>query len=264
MIRSNSLRTLVALGIAVVLPGVLFARPARQRSPRISLTVSAAVSIEDALEEVKGVYTREKPHVALTFNFGASGTLQIQIEQGAPVDVFISAAPQPMDALAAKGLLLPATRANLLENRLVLIVPKDSSGFAGFSDLARDSVKLVAMGDPRSVPAGEYARQVLTSLGIYDQVKRKAVLATDVRQVLAYVETGSADAGIVYATDAQISSRVKVVATAPPGSHERVVYPVAVLKNSRHAAEAREFVRYLLGPEAGAVFRKYGFTPAAR
>ena len=238
--------------------------PSPKPPAKTELTVSAAISLKDALDEVKQVYGSANPGVSLAMNYGGSGTLQIQIEQGAPVDIFLSAAPKQMDALAAKGLLLDGTRGDLLRNDVVLIVPKDSSlQIASFQDLARTDIKKVALGEPATVPAGQYAKEVLTSLGIYDAVNAKAVLAKDVRQVLTYVETGNVDAGIVYATDALSSSKVNVVATAPENSHDPVIYPAAVVKDSKNPAAARAFLDFLSGAQARTIFQKYGFAIAA-
>ncbi|HXX45162.1 MAG TPA: molybdate ABC transporter substrate-binding protein [Candidatus Acidoferrales bacterium] len=229
------------------------------------IIVSAAISVKDALDEAKQIYVAENPGTSVLVNYGASGTLQLQIEQGAPVDVFLSAAPKQMDALEVKGLLLEATRKDLLRNEIVLIVPKDSAlGISSFQDLTRPSVKKIALGEPAAVPAGEYAKEVLAKLGIYDAVNSKAVLAKDVRQVLTYVETGNVDAGIVYATDAESSSKVKVAAKAPPNSHAPVVYPVAVIKGSKDSEAAKRFVGFLSSSEAAAVFRRYGFELPSR
>jgi molybdate transport system substrate-binding protein len=253
-----------AICCAIAWMGLVLAptRPAAKAS--VHLTVSAAASLKDALTVIDQNFQRAHPDVTITPNFGASGTLQLQIEQGAPVDVFVSAAPQQMDALTAKNLLLAGTRANLLENELVLIVPKDSKTVASFGDLKRPAVRVIAVGDPRSVPAGTYAQQVLAALGIYDGVKSKMTLATDVRQVLADVETGSAEAGLVYSTDAAISPKVRVVMDAPAGTHQPIVYPAAVLSASMNPDAAKEFVKYLASPAARAVFLKYGFRPAAK
>jgi molybdate transport system substrate-binding protein len=233
-------------------------------SPTVQVTVSAAASLEDALTAIDIDFQQTHPEIRINPNFGASGTLQLQIEQGAPVDVFISAAPQQMDALAGKNLLLPGTRVDLLQNELVLIAPKDSKVVSGFSDLKRPDASVVAVGDPRSVPAGTYAQQVLSALGLYDSVKGKMTLATDVRQVLADVETGSAEAGLVYATDAAISSKVRVVADAPPGTHQPIVYPAAVLRTATNPDAARAYLTYLAGSPAREIFAKYGFRPAAK
>jgi len=233
------------------------------RPQQTDLTVSAAISLKDALDAIKQAYASQAPSVSLSMNYGASGTLQLQIEQGAPVDVYISAAPKQMDALESKGLLLDGTRRDLLRNGIVLIVPNGSTlGISTIQDLLRPGVKKVALGEPVVVPAGKYAQEVLTHLGIYDQVNAKAVLAKDVRQVLTYVETGDVDAGIVYTTDALSSSKVKIVAEAPADSHSPVIYPVAVIKTTKAPAAAKAFEGFLSGSQARAIFEKYGFTPA--
>jgi len=242
------------------------ARPAAQPAarPTTHLTVSAAASLKDAITAIDQDFQRSHPDIEVAPNFGASGTLQLQIEQGAPADVFVSAAQQQMDALAAKNLLLPDTRVDLLQNELVLIAPADSKTVTSFNDLKSPDVRVIAVGDPRSVPAGTYAQQVLTALGMYDALKSKMTLATDVRQVLADVETGSAEAGLVYATDAAITSKVRVVMDAPAGTHMPIIYPAAVLRASMNPDAAKTFVNYLASPAARAVFTKYGFRPAAK
>ncbi len=260
MIGRSSRRAFVVLLALLFVAGTGFAGGAPPQAATVDLTVSAAISLKDALDEAKQLYATDNPNVSIAINYGASGTLQLQIEQGAPVDIFLSAATKQMDALDTKGLLLEGTRKNLLLNEVVLIVPKDSSlNISSFQDLTRADVKQIALGEPTTVPAGQYAKDVLTSLGIYDAVNAKAILGKDVRQVLTYVETGNVDAGIVYSTDAQSSSKVKVVATAPAKSHAPVVYPVAVIKDSKNAAAARQFLDFLSGPRGRAVFQKYGF-----
>lgn len=228
------------------------------------ITASAAISLKDVLEEIAQLYRAERPGTVIHFNLGASGSLQLQIEQGAPVDVFISAAPKQMDALESEGLLLAGTRKNLVENEVVLIVPKGKTGITSFQDLTRPEVKLIAIGEPHAVPAGKYAQEILTHFGIYDQLKPKFVEAQDVRQALTFVETGNADAGIVYRTDAMTSNRVVIVATAPEDSHSPVIYPVAVTRNSKNPSAAEDFVKFLLDARASGVFRKYGFIPVNR
>jgi len=212
------------------------------------------------MDELAPAYERSRPGIKVNCNFGGSGTLEQQIERGAPADVYLSAASKPMDRLAAHGLILPDTRRNLLRGEIVLIVPKDSAGPNSFRALADGSVKLIALGDPGSVPAGEYGRQVLQAMHVWDPVQEKLVLAKDVRQVLSYVETGNADAGIVYATDARESDKVRVAAIAPDDSHLPVVYPVAVLKDCRNIPAARALVAFLTGPYARGVFARHGFT----
>ncbi|MBM7865574.1 molybdate ABC transporter substrate-binding protein [Heliobacterium gestii] len=245
--------------VATLLSGCGSPPPAKETAAPVNLTVSAAASLKDALTEIKDLYGKEKPNATISYNFGASGSLQQQIEQGAPADIFISAAPKQMDDLQAKNLIDTTTRKDLLENKVVLISAKDSA-ITGFSDLAGDKVKKLALGEPQSVPAGKYAQEVLTKLNLAEGVKEKTVLAKDVRQVLTYVETANAEAGIVYETDAKVSDKVKIVTRAPEGSHSPVLYPGAVIKDSKNAKEAGEFLKYLQGPAAKAVFEKYGFT----
>lgn len=215
------------------------------------------------MAEIEAMYGKEHRDVVFRNNAGSSGTLSMEIQQGAPVDILLSAASKPMDNLLAKGLLIAETRRDLLRNKLVLVAPANSS-LAGFDGLADKSIRIVAIGDPASVPAGEYGEQTLTALNLMDKLRSKLVLGKDVRQVLTYVETGNADAGLVYATDARTSGRVRVVATAPDNTHDPIVYPVAVLCASRSPEAAREFVKYLEGDEAKAVFLKNGFTMVAQ
>jgi len=232
-----------------------------RNSQRVSLTVSAAASLQGALGEVEAAYFEGHPKVDFHNNFGSSGTLAREIEQGAPVDVFLSAAAKPMDDLESKGLITAGSRENILRNSLVLIAPPDSK-LQGIAGLADRSTQLIAIGDPASVPAGQYAQQTLIALHLNDQVKGKLVLGKDVRQVLTYVETGNADAGFVYATDARISGRVRVIATMPESAHEPIVYPVAVVKPSANREAARAFIEFLGSPTAKAIFTKNGYTLA--
>jgi molybdate transport system substrate-binding protein len=228
------------------------------------ITTSAAVSLKDALDEAGKLYRSQEPGAVVHFNLGGSGTLRLQIEQGAPVDVFISAAPEDMDKLQSQGLLLSGTRKNLAGNEVVLIVPAGKNDIKSFKDLALPVVKHIAVGEPQTVPAGMYAQQILTHLGLYDGLKPKFVLAKDVRQVLTYVASGNADAGIVYATDARVSSNVRVVAEAPSGSHAPVIYPIAVIRTSRNPTAGKAFEDFLLGSQARSVFAKYGFLAPAQ
>jgi molybdate transport system substrate-binding protein len=225
----------------------------------VTLTVSAAASLKDALEEIKPIYQQNKPNVNINYNFGASGALQQQIEQGAPADIFISAAKKQVDALEQKGLLVPGTRSVLAKNRLVLVIPKNSTGITSFYNLKESKIKRIAIGEPRSVPAGQYAQQVLQKLNIWSQVTPTLVYANNVRQVLAAVESGNADAGLVYATDAKISDKVKVVVAADEKYHSPIVYPMAVLKRSKNGSAAKEFSQFLSSNQAKAVLKKYGF-----
>ncbi len=226
----------------------------------VNLTVSAAASLTDAAKELKKVYENQQSDVTITLNLASSGTLQRQIEEGAPVDLLISASKVKMDALSEKGLIVEDSRKNILNNDIVLIAGKESS-LNGFEDLAGDLVKKVSIGVPESSPAGRYAKEVLVSLDLWDKIDSKLVLAKTVRQVLAYVETGNVDAGLVYSSDTTISEQIKIVAAAPPDSHQPIVYPVAIIKSSRHQKEAGDFSRFLQSDEAARIFEKYGFRP---
>jgi molybdate transport system substrate-binding protein len=226
------------------------------------LIVSAAASLTDAMKEIEPLYRRSRPNITIRYNFASSGALQQQIENGAPVDVFISAAEKQMDTLQNKGLVVSGTRRNLLTNRMVLVVPKNSSGVNELRNLTSNSVRRIAIGNPRSVPAGQYAEQVLKKAGLWNSVQSKFVLANNVRQVLQFVEAGNAQAGLVYTTDARTSNQVKVVQTVPANLHSPIVYPMAVMKTSRNQAAARAFAQFLSGTEARKVFNKYGFGAA--
>lgn len=230
------------------------------KNQSVELTVSAAASLKDALTEIQSNYQAQQPNVKISYNLGGSGSLQKQIEQGAPVDIFISAANRQMDDLEKQNLIKKETRKNLVENQLVLVVPQKSTlQLTKFEDLTMSEVKHFAMGAPESVPAGQYTQQVLKNLNLYDVVQPKAVLTKDVRTVLTYVEAGNVEAGAVYKTDAAASDKVKVVAAAPIGNHEPIVYSVAVLVATKQAKVAEAFTAYLSSSESKVVFEKYGF-----
>lgn len=222
--------------------------------------VVAAASMTDAIKEIGADYEKAHPDVKLMYSFGSSGALQTQIEQGAPADVFISAAQKQMNALDEKGLIDKSTRKDLLENKVVLIVPKDSDlKLDSFADAAGDKVSKIALGEPKAVPVGQYSEEIFKNLNVLDAVKAKAVYGSDVRQVLGWVETGEVDCGVVYATDAAISDKVKVLMEAPADSHKPVIYPAAMVASSKNPEIAKDFLAYLSGDEAKAVLTKYGF-----
>jgi molybdate transport system substrate-binding protein len=229
-------------------------------APTSTILVAAAASLQQALKEITPLYIKANPNQVVNYNFAASGALQQQIEQGAPVDVFISAADKQMNALQAKGLLVADTQTELLTNQLVLVVPKQSAvSLTNFQQLIKPELKRISIGEPRSVPAGQYATEVLNNLGILAQVKSKFVLGNNVRSVLTAVETGDVDAGIVYITDAKSSDKIRIVATADEKLHSPIRYPIAVLKSSQSLAGASKYVEFLQSKSAQAIFRKYGF-----
>jgi molybdenum ABC transporter, periplasmic molybdate-binding protein len=229
----------------------------------VDLYISAAASLTESLDKIKELYVTEHPEVNLILNYGASGTLQTQIEEGATADVFISAAQKQMNALSDKNLILTDTRVDLLVNKVVLIVPNGSAlGLTSFEDAISDKVSMIAIGDPESVPVGQYAKEIFTYLNGWDAISAKANLGTDVKAVLSWVETGNVDCGVVYATDAATSDGVTVVCEAPDGSHTPVIYPAAVVGASTNADAAKAFIDFLQTDEAAAVFIANGFTMA--
>ncbi len=237
--------TLLAAGVARAEDAVIF----------------AAASTKDAITDIaKDFAAAGKGKVAASF--GSSADLAKQIENGAPAGLFISADTKWADYLDGKHLLVAGSRRNLLGNHLVLIAPADSSLAIDLKPGAPLAAALgdgkLAMCDPDSVPAGRYGKASLTSLGIWDSVAAKVANAKDVRAALALVERGETPAGIVYTTDALLSKKVKVVATFPDDSHPKIVYPVALIAG-HDSPEAKAFYDYLNGPEAAAVFERYGF-----
>lgn len=232
------------------------------RAAAADLTVSAAISLKNAFEEIGAIFEQAHPGVKVRYNFGASGGLVQQIKGGAPVDVFAAAALKDMNDLEASGLLRPDTRRNFAANSVVLVQPASApEPLQAFADLGAPAIRRIAAGNPQTVPAGRYAQQVFTHFHLREAIKDKLVFAENVRQVLDYVARGEVDAGVVYLTDALTRPReVRVAAAAPPESHKPVLYPVSVLKPSPNDAAAREFVATLTHENSRKVLKKYGFT----
>ncbi|HZR21891.1 MAG TPA: molybdate ABC transporter substrate-binding protein [Verrucomicrobiae bacterium] len=221
--------------------------------------VFAAASLTDSLREIAESY-RTSASEKIALNLGASSTLARQIEEGAPADIFFSADEAQMDRLEAHGLIVSGTRTNRLSNELVIIVAaRGSVAIRAPQDLAGSSIRRIALGDPKAVPIGVYARRFLEGAGLWQAVAPKVVPTENVRAALAAVEAGNADASIVYKTDALISKRVVIAYTVPPDQAPRIRYPVALLKGSAKPAAAAKFVQYLASPTATAVFEKHGF-----
>ena len=258
----NLKRTIIL--ISVITLTAFSAACAKTGPAPATLTISAAASLQNAMEEIKTAYAKENPNVTITYNFGSSGLLQKQIEQGAEVDLFISAATSQMDALKDKDLILEDTRKNLLGNTLVLVITRDSSAVSGFNDLTSDKIKKIAIGEPGTVPAGQYAEEVFTKLNMLNALKPKIVYGKDVEEVLTWVESGNADAGVVYGTDAKASEKVKTAAIASEDSHSPIIYPSAVLKTSKNLNAAKDFINYLYSGKPKQIFEKYGFTYIAK
>ncbi len=260
------MKKLFLIFVAVLVFGMgLFGLSGCSEKTPVTLNISAAASLTDALTEINNLYAKDNSNVTITPNFASSGTLQKQIEQGAPCDVFVSAAAAQMDNLEKGSLIVTESRKNLLNNKVVLVVPADSTlGLTSFNDLTKETVKKIAIGDPKSVPAGTYGQQALDKLGITEAVQPKLILGSDVRQVLNYVESGDVDAGIVYSTDAVVSSKVKVAASAPAEINAKIVYPVAIIKASQNTGAAQDYIDYLFSTEAKDIFEKFGFTTISK
>ena len=229
-----------------------------------SILVAAAASLKNAYEdELIPMFEEQYPGVTVEGTYDSSGKLQTQIEEGLEADVFMSAATKQMKALDEEGMIASDTIVNLLENKIVLIVPTGSDSKIDSFEKIGDAAS-IALGDPESVPAGQYAKEALTNLNVWDSIQDKVSFGTNVTEVLNQVAAASADAGIVYATDAASKAdQVTVVAEAPEGSLEKkVIYPVAVVKATTHEDAAKAFVDFLQTPEAIAVFESYGFVAA--
>lgn len=224
------------------------------------ITVSAAVSLTDALTAIGSDYATAG-RGTVRFNFGASNVLARQIAGGAPVDLFISADEPQMNAVAQAGMVLDGTRIDLLSNQLAVVVPSDRPRtLTSIRDLADPAFKRVAIGDPAAVPAGVYARLYLEKEGLWTAVEPRIVPTGSVRAALAAVESGAADAAIVYRTDARTALRATVAWVVPASAGPRIVYPAAVVTGSRNASEAKRFLDYLRGPDAARTFDRLGFT----
>jgi len=225
------------------------------------ITISAAISLKNAFEEIGKIFREKNPEVKLFFNFGGSGDLARQIEAGAPVDVFASAAPKDMDDIDRKGMIAPNSRKDFARNTLVLIKPVHSTiGLSSLKDLLRGEVKRIAVGNPKTVPAGRYAEEALRHFSLWEALKDKLVFGENVRQVLDYVARNEADAGLVYSTDAAVrGTDVKIVEKLPADSHQPVVYPIGVIKGTKEEPPARAFVDAVVSPEGQKILSQYGF-----
>ena len=224
------------------------------------LTVFAAASLTDAITEISKSFESERD-VKVYTNFASSQTLQVQIERGAPADLFISASPKQMDVLREKGAIQESSRRDVLRNNLVLVAPTASlHQIERPQELTGSHIRRIAIGEPSSVPAGIYGAEALKRLGIWSEVQPKLIPGADVRTVLAYTEAGEVDFGIVYKTDASLSEKVRIAYEFPPSSHSPIVYPAAVVQCAKHEDLAHSFLRYLETSEAKRAFEKYGFS----
>ena len=230
----------------------------KKEDKTIELNISAAASLKEAMADLEAAYTSKNPEVSFVINYGSSGSLQQQIEQGAPCDLFISAGEKQMTALEEEGLLLDGTNKDLVKNSLVLVTSNDSE-ISSIDSLNSDAVSKIALGEPSSVPAGKYADETLTSLAIKDSLNNKLVFAQDVKEVLAWTASGNSDAGFVYLSDALSSDGVKIVETISEEYHSPITYPVAIIKDSDDIDAAKAFEDFLFTDEAQEIFEKYGY-----
>ena len=229
--------------------------------PDEKILLAAAASLKNCMDdELIPMFEEKNSGVKVDATYDSSGKLQAQIEEGADVDVFMSAAIKQMDELDKEGLMVSDSIVPLFENKIVLIVPKGSDkDISSFEDILK--AETIAVGDPESVPAGQYAKEAFDNLSMWDDVAKKASLGTNVTEVLNWVAEGSADAGIVYVTDAASNDKVSVVAEAPEGSVSKVIYPVGIVKETSKQESAKSFIEFLNSDEALAIFERYGFTP---
>lgn len=238
----------------------LFLLPIDPSAKAAEIMVSAAISLSDALTEIGSAF-QSRSQVKVTFNFGASSELARQIDEGAPVDLFFSADLEKMELLGKKRRIEKGSQKNLLSNQLVIVVPRDSKLTVRSSrDLLRADVKRIALAEPSSVPAGIYAKKYLEGEGVWEKVKDKVVPVLDVRAALASVESGNVEAGIIYKTDAAISRKAKVIYEVPREKGPKIIYPVALIKESGNKEAAGDFIRFLLSNNGKRIFEKYGFT----
>jgi len=240
----------------------VFPRDAHEE-PTQEIIVSAAISLKGPFEEIRKIYEEEERGGKISFNFGASGNLRRQIEAGAPVDVFAPASPQEMDELERNGRIIEDTRFTYAKNSLVLIVPFHSElELTSFTDLGKERVKRIAIGSPKTVPAGRYGQEILKYYTLFAPVKNKLVYGEHVLQVLDYVARGEVDAGVVYATDALFRpEKVRIVQQAPEVSHSPILYPIAVVRGTKSELSSRKFVFLFTSGMAQKIFQKYGFEP---
>ena len=230
-------------------------------SEEATVTLAAAASLEYAFtEELIPLFEEENPGITVEGTYDSSGKLQTQIESGLDADIFFSAATKQMDALNEEGLVVSDSITELLENKIVLIVPSESENeeIQSFEDITK--AEMIALGDPESVPVGQYSEESLTNLGIRNEIQNKVSFGTNVTEVLNWVAESSAECGIVYATDAAISDKVKVLMEAPENTHKPVVYPIAMVNSSKNPDVAKDFIAYLSQDAQKNILAKYGFN----
>jgi molybdate transport system substrate-binding protein len=254
------LRKCVIIGVLILLVILVSMDFQIAAQPKGEILVSAAISLKNAFEDIGAIYEKQTG-IRVRFNLGSSGLLQKQIEAGAPSDIFASAGEKQMDELQSKGFIKTETRHSFAQNTLVLVVPEGSKiALHSFADLVRPEITRIAIGNPKTVPAGEYAQEALKNLKLWDALQSRFVLAENVRQVLDYASRGEVDAGIVYASDiAAGHGKAILAAYAPKGSHRPILYPIAAIKGTAQADSSLRFIDLTLSKAGQTILAKYGF-----
>jgi molybdate transport system substrate-binding protein len=270
MIASKAFKFFILLPLLLFLSLFPVQRPANAET---ELTVFAAASMTESVNMIADAYKKFAPDVKILFNFDSSGTLKTQIEQGADCDIFISAGQKQMDQIDIStgpsvntkrlDLIMPGTRFNIVSNRVVLVIPKNGNkkGIRDFKDIVTEKVSLISIGNS-DVPAGQYAAEVLKNLGMWDKLTamKKISYASNVKEVISQVGTGAVDCGIVFTTDAAASKTVEIITEAPRNSHSHIIYPAAIIKNTKNEKGAKSFAKFLRGRESAEIFKKLGFN----
>ncbi len=246
-------KILLILSILLLLSGC-----AHKDKDKVTLTISAAASLKDSMMEVKKNFEKQHPGIHIVFNFGGTGALRKQVEQGAPSDVFLSASKKDYERLVDRGFIDSSLGGDFLTNRLVVIAPKSSSG-SSLERLSHSKNKL-AIGNPEFVPAGSYAKEALMGMDMWNKVKDQLIFAKDVRGVLTLVENQSVPLGIVYASDLTASEKVKSIKLIDPSLHSKIGYYAGVLRKSKHPKEAAVFYKFVIDDKRKDTFEKFGFT----
>ncbi|NUM35267.1 MAG: molybdate ABC transporter substrate-binding protein [Candidatus Brocadiae bacterium] len=245
--------------VVLLVSGILLTIPLLPKKFKTEILVSAAISLKDAITQIGNDFEKKHPEIQVYFNFASSGQLRIQIENGAPVDIFISASPMEMELLEKKGCILASSKVDLVKNRLVFIKNKNLQfKITKLEELIKFYDLKIAIGNPATVPAGRYAQQALKFYQIWEKIENRLILGENVRQVLDYVARGEVDAGFVYVTDTIKESQIEILLSIPEEAHKTIVYPMAIIKTSRFMSVAQDFVLFA-ADEKKFVWQQFGF-----
>ncbi|WP_135612221.1 molybdate ABC transporter substrate-binding protein [Methanococcoides sp. AM1] len=256
---------MVIAAVILIAAAAMLVMPSSQAEENTEITVSAAASLTESFTEIEQEFEAQNPDVDVNLNFAGSGSLRMQIEAGAPIDVFASASQKHMDLLESGELIDTGTRHDFAENSLVMIVPASGeidgdNNIMTLDDLADVSVTKIAIGDPEVAPVGRYAKSALEGASLWDDVSEKLIYAETVKQVLVYVENGEVDAGFVYMTDAMNSDMDEIEVVAEIPLRTSISYPIATVSSSTEKQASQEFIDFVVSDEGKDIFEKYGFT----